>query len=65
MPRVSDNLWYLFQELDMMDRFEAAAKAGFKWVEFHFPYAWPAPWGAGLGRGLRDRAGVFTGLPRL
>ena len=26
----------------MMDRFEAAAKARFKGVEFHFPYAWPA-----------------------
>ncbi len=26
----------------MMDRFEAAAKAGFKGVEFHFPYRWPA-----------------------
>ena len=26
----------------MLDRFEAAAKAGFKGVEFHFPYEWPA-----------------------
>ena len=42
MPRFSANLWYLFQELDMMDRFEAAAKASFKGIEFHFPYAWPA-----------------------
>jgi len=38
MPRFSANLRYLFQELDMMDRFEAAAKAGFKGIEFHFPY---------------------------
>ena len=43
MPRFSANLWYLFQELDLMDRFAAAAEAGFKGVEFHFPYQWPAP----------------------
>lgn len=42
MPRFSANLWYLFQELDLMDRFGAAASAGFRAVEFHFPYAWPA-----------------------
>ena len=42
MPRFSANLWYLFQELDLMDRFAAAAEAGFKGVEFHFPYRWPA-----------------------
>jgi len=42
MPRFSANLWYLFQEFEMIDRFEAAARAGFKGVEFHFPYAWPA-----------------------
>ncbi len=43
MPRFSANLWYLFQELDLMDRFAAAQEAGFKGVEFHFPYQWPAP----------------------
>jgi len=43
MPRFSANLWYLFQELDLMDRFAAAAAVGFKAVEFHFPYRWPAP----------------------
>jgi len=42
MPKFSGNLWYLFSELDLMDRFEAAAGAGFKGVEFHFPYQWPA-----------------------
>ena len=42
MPKFSANLWYLFQDLDMMDRFEAAAAAGFKGVEFHFPYQWAA-----------------------
>ncbi len=29
MPRFSANLWYLFQELDLMDRFAAAAEAVF------------------------------------
>jgi len=42
MPRFSANLWFLFKEWDMMDRFEAAAEAGFRAVEFHFPYQWPA-----------------------
>ena len=32
----------LFTELPFLDRFEAAAKAGFKAVEFLFPYAWTA-----------------------
>lgn len=30
----------LFTEVDFTDRFERAAKAGFKAVEFMFPYAW-------------------------
>ncbi len=42
MPRLAANLSLLFTELDYLDRFEAAAKAGFKGVECQFPYAWPA-----------------------
>ncbi len=42
MPKFSANLWYLFQDLDMMDRIDAAAAAGFKGVEFNFPYQWAA-----------------------
>jgi hydroxypyruvate isomerase len=30
----------LFNEVDFLDRFERAAKAGFKGVEYLFPYAW-------------------------
>jgi hydroxypyruvate isomerase len=30
----------LFNEVDFLDRFEKAAKAGFKGVEYLFPYAW-------------------------
>lgn len=35
----SANLSFLFPELEFLDRFGAAARAGFKGVEFHFPYA--------------------------
>lgn len=42
MPKFAANLTMLFNELPFLDRFEAAAKADFKAVEFLFPYAWPA-----------------------
>ncbi|MFN3883748.1 MAG: hydroxypyruvate isomerase [Rhodocyclaceae bacterium] len=35
----SANLSFLFGEHDFLDRFGAAARAGFAGVEFHFPYA--------------------------
>jgi len=39
MPlQFSANLSLLFPELDFLDRFGAAARAGFTGVEFHFPY---------------------------
>lgn len=42
MPRFAANLSFLFTDLPFLDRFEAAARAGFKGVEFMFPYAVPA-----------------------
>ena len=42
MPRFAANLTMMFQELPFLDRFAAAAAAGFRAVEFQFPYAWPA-----------------------
>lgn len=39
MPRFAANLSFLFLDIPFLDRFEAAAKAGFKGVEFMFPYA--------------------------
>jgi 2-dehydrotetronate isomerase len=42
MPRFAANLSMLYPELDFLDRFEAAAKDGFKAVEFLFPYAYEA-----------------------
>jgi hydroxypyruvate isomerase len=42
MPRLAANLTMLFGELDFLDRFEAAARAGFRGVEFLFPYQYDA-----------------------
>ena len=42
MPRFAANLSMLYTEHDFIDRFAAAAKDGFKAVEFLFPYAHPA-----------------------
>lgn len=42
MTKLAANLSMLFTEVDFLDRFEQAAQAGFKAVEFLFPYAWPA-----------------------
>jgi hydroxypyruvate isomerase len=42
MPQFAANLTMLYNELPFLDRFEAAAKSGFKAVEFLFPYAFPA-----------------------
>jgi hydroxypyruvate isomerase len=41
VPRFAANLTMLYNELDFLDRFEAAAKAGFEGVEFLFPYDYP------------------------
>lgn len=38
MPRFAANLSMLFTELPFMERFGAAAAAGFKGVEYLFPY---------------------------
>src|ERR1700731_2172352 len=38
MPRFAANLAYLFTERPFMERFAAAAAAGFKAVELQFPY---------------------------
>jgi hydroxypyruvate isomerase len=42
MPRFAANISMMFTELPFLDRFEAAAKAGFQAVEFLFPYDFPA-----------------------
>ena len=40
MPRFAANLSMLYNELDFLDRFAAAASDGFTAVEYLFPYAW-------------------------
>jgi len=42
MPQFAANLTMIFTELPFLDRFEAAARAGFHAVEFLFPYAYDA-----------------------
>ena len=42
MPRFAANLTMMFNEVGFLDRFEAAARAGFQAVEYQFPYAFPA-----------------------
>lgn len=42
MPRLAANLSMLFTEWSFLDRFAAAADAGFRAVEFLFPYDYPA-----------------------
>ena len=41
MPKFAANLTMLFTELPFLERFGAAAKAGFQGVEYLFPYAYP------------------------
>jgi hydroxypyruvate isomerase len=42
MPRFAANLTMLFTELPFLERFAAAAEAGFKGVEYLFPYTFDA-----------------------
>ncbi len=42
MPRFAANLSMLFTEVDFLERFAAAAEAGFSGVEYLFPYDFPA-----------------------
>lgn len=39
MPKLNANLSMMYNEVDFIDRFDAAARAGFRGVEFLFPYA--------------------------
>ncbi|MGP1681658.1 MAG: hydroxypyruvate isomerase [Giesbergeria sp.] len=61
MPRFAANLTLLFNELAFLDRFEAAAQAGFDAVEFLFPYAFDAQ----EIRGLLDAHGLRLVLHNL
>ena len=61
MPKLAANLSTLFPELPFLERFAAAARAGFRFVEYQFPYQWNAE---ELARRARD-AGVQVVLHNL
>ena len=42
MPKLAANLSTLFPEVPFLERFAAAARAGFRYVEYQFPYQWNA-----------------------
>ena len=42
MPRFSANLGFLWPDRPLLSKIDAAARAGFKAVELHFPYDVPA-----------------------
>jgi hydroxypyruvate isomerase len=41
MPKLAANLTMLYNEVDFLERFGAAARSGFKGVEYLFPYPYP------------------------
>jgi hydroxypyruvate isomerase len=61
MPKLAANLSTLFAELPFLERFGAAARAGFRYVEYQFPYQWNAQ---ELARRARE-AGVRVVLHNL
>lgn len=61
MPRLAANVSMLFPQLPFLDRFAAARKAGFRYVEYQFPYDHDA---AEVARRVRD-AGVEVVLHNL
>jgi hydroxypyruvate isomerase len=61
MPRLAANLSTLFPEVPFLERFSAAARAGFRYVEYQFPYEWQAE---ELARRARE-AGVQVVLHNL
>lgn len=63
MPRFAANLSMLYPELDFLDRFEAAAKDGFRAIEYLFPYAFEARELAARLRANGLRQVLFNGPP--
>jgi len=61
MPKLAANVSMLFPQMDFLGRFAAARAAGFRYVEYQFPYAHPPE---ELARRARD-AGVQVVLHNL
>jgi len=62
MPRLAANVSLMFPEVPFMERFAAAARAGFHFVEYQFPYAFGSA--AEVAQRARD-AGVEVVLHNL
>jgi hydroxypyruvate isomerase len=62
MPRFAANLSMMFNEVPFLERFPAAAEAGFRGVEYLFPYDYPAETLAGLLR-KHDLENVLFNMP--
>jgi hydroxypyruvate isomerase len=62
VPRLAANISLLFPELPFLERFAAAARAGFRGVEYQFPYAFG---GAGEVAARAREAGVAVVLHNL
>ncbi len=59
MPKFSANLGFLWSELPLLERIDAAARAGFRAVELHSPYDHDA---AVVGRRCRDAGVALLGI---
>lgn len=60
MPRFAANISMMFPDIDFLDRFAAAAAAGFKGVEFLFPYDFPADEVAGAATSAGVEVALFN-----
>ena len=58
MPRFAASVTMMFNEWDLLDRFEQAAGAGFDGVEIQAPYGHAG--GAGLGPVVRHRRALIA-----
>jgi hydroxypyruvate isomerase len=63
MPKLAANLSTLFKERPFPERFAAAAHAGFRAVEYQYPYDWPARELAERARGAGVEV-VLHNMPR-
>jgi hydroxypyruvate isomerase len=60
MPNFCANLSFLFNDVGFLDRFDRAARAGFRAVEFHFPYAFDKNELADRARGAGVEVALFN-----
>jgi hydroxypyruvate isomerase len=59
MPKFSANLGFLWPDRPLLERIDAAAAAGFKAIELHWPYATPA---SEIRQRCADRGVILLGI---